>query len=143
MPGERGVKGGGANPEQFFVAGFAARLHRARGLLALCAGAAIPDADVTSSVTFGRSPVDGLHVLVTLIRASLPDVGRAPQGNCRVRADLPLCEDGRFRQQVRGHPWRHDSCGRRRPPVVFSFVPERQHGDHSSTATAAHSANLT
>ncbi|WP_201314263.1 Ohr family peroxiredoxin [Dyella sp. EPa41] len=77
LPTELGGQGEGTNPEQLFAASYAACFHGALSLLASRAKVAIPDAEVTASVTFGRDPVDGLFSLVTDVRISLPGVERA------------------------------------------------------------------
>jgi organic hydroperoxide reductase OsmC/OhrA len=67
MPEPLGGPGGGTNPEQLFAAGYAACFHGALSLLATRSNIAIPDAEVTASVTFGRDPVDGLFTLAAEI----------------------------------------------------------------------------
>lgn len=77
MPEELGGSGGGTNPEQLFAAAFAGCFHGALSLLAARAKLAIPDAEVTARVTFGRDPVDGLFMLSADIRIHLPGIDRA------------------------------------------------------------------
>lgn len=77
MPEQLGGPGGGTNPEQLFAAGYAACFHGALSLLAARAQVAIPDANVSASVTFGRDPVDGLFTLAAEIRIRLPGIERA------------------------------------------------------------------
>lgn len=76
MPANLGGDGEGTNPEQLFAASYAACFHGALSLLAARAHVTIPDATVTTSITFGRDPVDGLFTLVADIRISLPGVDR-------------------------------------------------------------------
>jgi len=77
LPTEMGGQGEGTNPEQLFAAGYAACFHGALSLLATRAGIAIPDAQVTASVSFGRDPVDGLFSLTAQVRIALPGVERS------------------------------------------------------------------
>ena len=77
MPEQLGGPGGGTNPEQLFAAGYAACFHGALSLLAARAGVAIPDAEVTAQVSFGRDPVDGLFMLTATIHIRLSGVDRA------------------------------------------------------------------
>lgn len=77
LPTELGGEGGGTNPEQLLAAGFASCFHGVLSLLATRYGIIIPDATVTALVTFGRDPIDGLFLLTSEIRVSLPGLDRA------------------------------------------------------------------
>jgi osmotically inducible protein OsmC len=90
LPKELGGQGDGTNPEQLFAASYAACFHGALSLLAARANIAIPDAEVTASVTFGKDPVDGLFMLSADIRISLPGVDRAIAGEL-VRNTERIC----------------------------------------------------
>lgn len=76
LPAELGGEGGGTNPEQLLAAGFASCFHGVLSLLAMRFGVTMPDATVTAAVTFGRDPIDGLFLLTSEIRITLPGVER-------------------------------------------------------------------
>lgn len=76
LPGALGGPGTGSNPEQLFAAAYGACFHGVLFLLAERAGLAIPDARVDVAVAFGRDPMDGLYMLMTDVRISLPGLER-------------------------------------------------------------------
>ncbi|NUY34119.1 hypothetical protein F0160_26990 [Paraburkholderia sp. JPY303] len=76
LPEARGP-GGGTNPVQLFPASYAACFKGALKLIAIKNGFAHGEITVDSAGTFGRDPVDGVHMLTADIRVQLPGVERA------------------------------------------------------------------